>query len=164
MSTAIAPKKTEKSERPATELSRGLWPDFGLPSLNRLRHEFDDLWSKFYNEVPALWNAERADLRWAFDVADQPEAYVISAEAPGFDASDFNVELRGDQLVLQARKSREEKTKEKESFTSTEFYRAMSIPAYVSADKIEAAYDKGVLTVTLPKTEEGKGRKIVVKG
>lgn len=164
MSTAVAPKKTEKADVPATELARGLWPDFGLPSLNRLRQEFDDLWSKFYKEVPALWNAERADLRWSFDVSDNPDAYVITAEAPGFDAKDFNVELRGDSLVLQAKKSTEEKTKEKQSFTSTEFYRAMSIPDYVNADKIEAAYDKGILTVTLPKTEEGKGRKIAVKG
>jgi HSP20 family protein len=162
MTTAIAPKKT--AERPSTELSRGMWPDFGLPSLNRLRQEFDDLWQKFYSEVPALWNAERADLRWSFDVEDQPEAYVVKAEAPGFEPSDFNVELRGDQLVLQAKKSKEEKSKEKESFTSTEFYRAMSIPAYVAVDKIAAAYDKGILTVTLPKTEDGKGRKIPVKG
>lgn len=161
MSTAIAPQKT--TER-STDLSRGVWPDFGFPSLNRLRQEFDDLWNKFYSEVPALWNAERADLRWSFDVADTPDSFVVTAEAPGFDAADFNVELRGDHLVLQAKKSREEKSKDKESFASTEFYRAMTIPAYVAADKIEATYDKGVLTVTLPKTDEGKGRKIPVKG
>lgn len=164
MSTTLTTKKPTTAQEPKNELSKGLWPDFGLPSLNRLRQEFDELWSKFYNEVPALWNAERADLRWAFDVADQPEAYVITAEVPGFDASDFNVELRGDQLVLQAHKSKEEKTKEKESFTAAEFYRAMSIPTHVATNKIEAAYDKGILTVTLPKTAEGKGRKIVVKG
>lgn len=155
---------TKKKAEPSNELAKGLWPDFGLPSLNRLRHEFDDLWNKFYNEVPALWNAERTDLRWAFDVKDNPEAYVVTAEAPGFDASDFNIELRGNRLILQARKTQEEKTKEKESFSSSEFYRAMSIPDYVAADKIEASYDKGVLTVTLPKTEDGKGRKIPVKG
>lgn len=40
----------------------------------------------------------------------------------------------------------------------------MTIPEFVAAGKIEAAYDKGVLTVTLPKTAEGKGRKIPVKG
>jgi HSP20 family protein len=164
MTTAIAPKKDAQAEAPATKLARGLWPDFGLPSLNRLRHEFDDLWEKFYKEVPALWNAERTDLRWSFDVADQPESYVITAEAPGFEASDFNVELRGDRLVLQAKKSKEEKSKEKESFTSTEFYRSIAIPEFVATGKIEAAYDKGVLTVTLPKTPEGKGRKIPVKG
>lgn len=161
MSTTLPSKK--KTE-PTTDLAKGLWPDFGFPSLNRLRHEFDDLWNKFYNEVPALWNAERADLRWSFDVDDTPDAYVIKAEAPGFEANDFNVELRGDNLVLQAKKSKEEKSKEKESFTSTEFYRAMSIPAHVAIDKIDAAYDKGILTVTLPKTEDGKGRKIAVKG
>jgi len=162
MATSTAPAKTTPAERPATELARGLWPDFGLPSLNRLRQEFDSLWNKFYTEVPALWNAERTDLRWAFDVADEPNAYVITAEAPGFEASDFNIELRGDTLVLQAKRATEKKTKEKETFTSTEFYRAMTIPSYVAADKIEAAYDKGILKVTLPKTEEGKGRKIKV--
>lgn len=161
MSTAVTPKK--KTEQPA-ELATGVWPDFGLPSLNRLRQEFDDLWNKFYHEVPALWNAERADLRWSFDVKDNPDAYVVTAEAPGFDAGDFNIELRGDNLILQVKKSKDDKTKEKESFTSMQFYRAMSIPAYVAADKIEAAYDNGVLTVTLPKTDEGKGRKIPVKG
>lgn len=160
MTTAVAKKPQEKS----TELSGGAWPDFGFPSLNRLRQEFDDLWNKFFSEVPALWNAERGDLRWAFNVEDKPEAYVITAEAPGFEANDFDIELRGDNLILQARKSKEEKTKDKESFTSTEFYRAMSIPEYVQADKIDAAYDKGILTVTLPKTKEGKGRKITVKG
>ena len=162
MSNAIAPKKVP--ERQSSELSRGLWPDFGLLSLNRLRREFDDLWQKFYTEVPALWNAERTDLRWSFDVDDQPDAYMIKAEAPGFEPTDFNVELRGDTLVLQARKSKDEKAKDKETFTSAEFYRAMTIPAYVAADKITAAYDKGVLTVTLPKTEDGKGRKIPVQG
>lgn len=164
MTTAIAPKTNAQPDAPATELAQGQWPDFGLPSLNRLRHEFDDLWTKFYKEMPALWNAERTDLRWSFDVADQPDAYVISAEAPGFEAADFNIELRGDRLILQAKKSKDEKSKEKESFTSTEFYRSMTIPELVAAGKIEAAYDKGILTVTLPKTAEGKGRKIPVKG
>lgn len=162
MSTGITRKKT--GERPSTDLSRGSWPDFGIPSLNRLRQEFDDLWQKFYNEVPALWNAERTDLRWSFEVDDQPDAYVVKAEAPGFEPADFNVELRGDQLVLRAKKSKEDKSKDKQSFTSTEFYRAMSIPSFVAADKIEATYDNGILTVTLPKTEDGKGRKIPVKG
>lgn len=164
MSTTLPTKKPTAPQESKNALSHAAWNDLGLPSLNRLRQEFEDLWSKFYNEVPALWNAERGDLRWSFDVADQPEAYVITAEAPGFEASDFNIELRGDQLVLQAKKSKEEKTKEKESFTSTEFYRAMSIPNHVATNKIEAAYDKGILTVTLPKTPEGKGRKIEVKG
>eukprot|EP00475_Leptophrys_vorax_P030642 TRINITY_DN4605_c1_g1_i1.p2 TRINITY_DN4605_c1_g1~~TRINITY_DN4605_c1_g1_i1.p2 ORF type:complete len:165 (-),score=7.09 TRINITY_DN4605_c1_g1_i1:1767-2261(-) len=164
MSTTLSTKKPAAAQEPKNELSHAIWNDFGLPSLNRLRQEFDDLWKKFYVEVPALWNAERGDLRWSFDIADEPEAYVVSAEAPGFELSDFHVELRGDQLVLKAAKSKEEKDKDKESFTSSEFYRSMTIPAHVAADKIDAQYKNGVLTVTLPKTKEGKGRKIPVKG
>lgn len=40
----------------------------------------------------------------------------------------------------------------------------MTIPSYVDTSKIAATYKQGVLEVTLPKTEEGKGRKIPVKG
>ncbi|MDX1967166.1 MAG: Hsp20/alpha crystallin family protein [Planctomycetaceae bacterium] len=163
MGTAVAEKKTEEGKNlPAGQ--RDPWRDFGLMPLNRLRQEFDDLWNKYFTEMPALWNAERTDMRWAFGVEDTPDAYVITAEAPGFDLGDFDVELRGDQLVLQAKKSQEEKSSEQQSFTSTEFYRAMTIPDYVDADRIEAQYAKGVLTVMLPKTPDGKGRKIPVKG
>lgn len=167
MTATIATKKTTEpatTKTNTTALSHGLLPNLGFPSLNRLRQEFDDLWKKFYVEVPALWNAERGDLRWSFGVADQPEAYVISAEAPGFKLSDFSVELRGDQLVLRASKRKEEQAKDKESLTSTEFYRSMTIPPHIATEKINAHYRNGVLSVTLPKTAEGKGRKIPVKG
>ncbi len=166
MSAAATPQKKSdiKKSEPSKELAQGQWPDFGHPTLSRLRQEFDQLWNRFFNDVPALWNAERGDLRWSFDVADRPEAYIVTAEAPGFEPTDFNIELRGDQLVLRVKREKTAKENDKESFTSAEFYRSMSLPGFVATDKIEAAYDKGVLTVTLPKTEEGKGRKIPVKG
>jgi HSP20 family protein len=153
-----------KQEKGQTQLARGTEAPFGFPSLNRLRREFDDLWNRFFTEMPALWQAERMDQRWAFDVEDQPEAYLIKAEAPGFDPNDFQIELRGDQLVMQAKKSEQKKAKEEESFTSTEFYHAMTIPPYVDTNQISAEYKQGVLTVSLPKTEEGRGRRIPVKG
>ncbi len=160
--------KSGKTVDDKKSLTRDPWQAMGFPSLNRMRQEFDDLFSKFFTEVPALWNAERTDLRWGFDVEDQPEAYVIKAEAPGFAPSDFNIELRGDQLVLQAKKSEKKSDKKgdksEETFTATEFYRSMTLPPHVNAANIEAQYHQGVLQVTLPKTAEGKGRKIPVKG
>lgn len=156
---------TAMSERKQTgTMARPTDSNAGFPSLNRLRQEFDHLWSKFFNEMPALWNAEKTDHRWGFDVEDQPNGYVIKAEAPGFDAHDFQIELRGEQLVLQAKKSEKKKGKDEESFTSSEFYHAMTIPPYVDAEHITAEYKQGLLTVTLPKTDAGKGRKIPVKG
>lgn len=166
MTTAVTETKaaTKEDTKEQTGLSRDPWQTKGFPSLKRMRQEFDDLWGKFFSEVPALWSAERADARWAFDVEDQPEAYLIKAEAPGFEPKDFHIELRGDQLVMRAKRSTEKKEKGKESFTATEFYHGMTIPSYVDAGNIAATYKHGVLEVTLPKTEEGKGRKIPVKG
>lgn len=162
--TTTTTTERKPSGKEETGLTRETEGFFGLPSLNRLRQEFDDLWNRFFNEMPALWHAERMDHRWAFDVEDQPDAYVIKAEAPGFDAHDFRVELRGEQLVMQAKRSEKKKGKEEESFTSSEFYHAMTIPPYVNTDNISAEYKNGVLTVSLPKTEEGRGRRIPVKG
>jgi len=162
MTTAVVEKA--KDTKPATELSRDPWQAWGFPSLRRMREEFDDLMVKFFHEVPILWAAERSDGRWALDVEDQPGAYVIKAEAPGFDPKDFTVELRGKQLVLHATKSEKKKGDKGEAFTATEFYHALTIPPFVDTNHIDASYKQGVLQVSLPKTEEGKGRRIPVKG
>lgn len=164
MTTSLTEKKTATETKPKTELARDGWQALGFPSLTRMRKEFDELFTKFFTDVPALWNAERGDARWAFDVEDQPEAYLIKAEAPGFEPKDFSVELRGNQLVMQAKRSEEKKDKGKESFTSSEFYHSMTIPQHVDVKKIDATYKQGVLQVSLPKTEDGKGRTIAVKG
>jgi HSP20 family protein len=168
MATSVSEKQKGKEPAPATassrELARDPWQAFGFPSLKRMRQEIDDLWGKFFSEVPALWAAERGDARWAFDVEDQADAYLIKAEAPGFEPTDFQIELRGNQLVLQARRSEEQKEQDQESFTATEFYHALTIPQYVDTDHISASYQQGILKVTLPKTEEGKGRRIPVQG
>ena len=44
-----------------------------------------------------------------------------------------------------------------------EFYRSVPVPAGIDADKVEATYRNGILSVKLPKTEQGKGRRIAVK-
>lgn len=159
MTKAMTERKANKSAAPDRPTE-----SWGLASLNRLRREFDDLWNQFFTDIPALWNAERTDLRWAFDVDDQPDAYLIKAEAPGFKPDEFDVELRGQQLILRARKSTPTKEGKEESFTSTEFYRSLTLPNFVDQSKITATYEQGILNVTLPKTPEAQGRKISVKG
>lgn len=162
MTTAMTEKKQETGKRTAemSNAKNGL----GFPTVSRLRQEFDDLWNRFFTEMPALWSAERSDQRWAFDVEDQADAYLIKAEVPGFDPHDFEVELRGEQLVLQAKKSEKKKDKGQQSFTSSEFYHTLTIPPFVDREHIAASYRQGILEVSLPKTDEGKGRKIPVKG
>jgi HSP20 family protein len=97
------------------------------------------------------------------DVQERDDAVVVRADAPGFEPGDFDVEIRGDSLVLCACQS-EEATKEDEfRWQKRELYRSVPLPAEIDADNIDAKYRNGILTIKMPKTEHAKGRKIEIK-
>ncbi len=88
---------------------------------------------------------------------DASNAYV-RAELPGVRREDINVELADGTLTITA--ARKQPVGEgEETFTLS---RAVALPETVSADKVAATYENGVLTVTLPKAEAAKPRKIAV--
>jgi HSP20 family protein len=140
---------------------RHLFPTFA--PWGRLRSEFDRLFDEFTHGLPAPWSGERQP-GWGLDVQESDDAVVIRADAPGFDADDFDVEVRGDNLVLCACQS-EEKTKDEEGYQwqKRELYRSVPLPTNVDAEKIDAQYRNGILSVKLPKSEKTKSRKIQVK-
>ena len=139
---------------------RHLLPTFA--PWGRLRTEFDRLFDDFMHGLP-VWGGERQS-SWGLDVQEKDDAIVIHADAPGFDADDFDIEIRGDNLVLSGSQS-EEKTHDDEGYhwEKREFYRSIPLPAHVDAGKIDAQYRKGVLSIKLPKTEHTKTQKIQVK-
>jgi HSP20 family protein len=104
--------------------------------------------------VPVFNNHSPVDL-----YEDKDNTYV-RAELPGVNRDDINVEMVDGYLNISAsRKSLAAESKGEETFS---FSRCVSIPEDVHADKVGAAYENGVLTVTLPKNEEAKPRKITV--
>jgi HSP20 family protein len=105
----------------------------------------------------------------AIDVAENGNAYKISAELPGMDAKDVDVNVSGDMLTIKGEK-RQEKEEKEENYYMCErsfgsFQRSFSLPAGVDRGKISSELTKGVLTVTLPKTAEAQkqSKKIEVK-
>jgi len=100
---------------------------------------------------------------WADD-----EKAVVTAEVPGVKAEDLDISVESD--VLTIRGSREpEKLQEGERYRRHErghgqFTRSVSLPFAVDSDRVEARYKNGVLTVTLPRTEASKPKKIAIKG
>jgi len=103
----------------------------------------------------------------AVDIEDRADEVVVSAELPGLDKKDFEVEVEADRLILRGEKKASKEKREGNYYYSETsygaFHRVIPLPAEVDRDKAEAAYKHGVLTVTLPKTEEAKGRRIAVK-
>ena len=101
------------------------------------------------------------------DVKESAEAVVVKAEVPGIDAQDINISVTGDVLTIKGEKKSEREEKEanyhlvERNYGS--FSRSLKLPAAVDLDKIEAKYDKGVLTVTCPKKEAVKPKAIEIK-
>jgi HSP20 family protein len=112
--------------------------------------------------LPGAWGEERA-YSWGIDTQESDSEIVVRADAPGFEPDDFKIEIRGDNLELCACQS-EEKTQDEGGYRwqRREFYRSVPLPAGVDAEKVDARYRNGVLSIKLPKTEEAKKRKIQV--
>jgi HSP20 family protein len=133
-------------------------------SLGRLRSEFDRLFDDFFHGWPVPGGGER-ERNWELDIQDDDNEVIVRAEAPGFEPNEFDVELRGDNLVLSARHS-EEASEDDAGYRwqKRELYHSVPLPTEVDPDKIDAEYHNGILQVRLPKSEPAKSRKIQIKG
>lgn len=108
------------------------------------------------------------------DVADRDDEFVVTADVPGFETEDIDLELRGDALYIHAEESGEsEETDETEESEGTylrseRHHRRLSdsvrLPEPVDEDAVTATCRNGVLTVRLPKAEPSKSaRKIDIE-
>jgi HSP20 family protein len=124
-------------------------------------------WSGLESEIDRLFAASLPEpvgtvsgTRFPVDLyEDQNNAYV-RAELPGVSRDDIQVEMSEGTLTITAvRKTPAVEGQPAQPFS---FSRSLNIPAEVATDQVSAAYENGVLTVTLPKREEAKPKKITV--
>lgn len=121
-------------------------------------------WSGLETEIDRLFATALTGLaapaagQFPVDVYEDKDNAYVRAELPGVKREDVSVETVNGVLTLSA--SRKQKSGEEEQ--SFSFTRSLTLPDNVQADKVSAAYEDGVLTVTLPKREEAKPRKVTV--
>lgn len=140
--------------RYTTPAARSVYPAFARSPWAGLEAQMD----RFFEAALSDGVAPAAD-RFPVDLYEDANATYVRAELPGVNRADIGVELVDG--VLQVAAKRVFKTDERDE--TQEFRRAITVPdGAVQADKITAAYENGVLTVTLPKREEAKPRKISV--
>jgi len=117
--------------------------------------------------VAPNWSAPAA---WvpATDVFENQEGIKIVTELPGIDPAQVNLTLENNVLTIRGEKQQaaEEQTTKVHRYERSygSFERAFTVPSTVDADKVEAKFEHGVLTVTLPKAERAKARQIPVAG
>jgi HSP20 family protein len=131
----------------------------------QLRHEMEGL-------LERIWDGDGSGLSTELfvpplDLSETDAAVQVRVDLPGVEAKEIDVQVRDNQLVITGER-KEEKEEKGETFHRMErsegrFSRSVLLPCGVKTDKIDAEFRNGVLTVTLPKTEQAKAKRVEIK-
>jgi len=128
----------------------------------------DPVINRIFDVLGSL-NGDMAEATWVppVDIFEDPEAIRIIAEVPGVKPEEVKISLEDNVLTIRGSKQQaaEERTERVHRYERTygTFERSFTLPATVDASNIQASYEHGVLTVTLPKAETAKPRQIEVQ-
>jgi len=122
-------------------------------------------WSGLENEIDQFFDTALSNIgstrfghQFPVGVYEDSENTYVRAELPGVNRNEITVEMVDGSLNMSASR----KYKSGESEESLSFSRSINLPASVHADRVAATYENGILTVTLPKRDEAKPKKINV--
>lgn len=132
-----------------------------------LREAMDRLFEEsFVRPMAWLTRGEYAGL--PLEMYETDKEVVVKAPLPGFKPDEVDIELQNGVLSIRAehKEEHEEKgaTYHLREYRAGRFYRQVTLPAEVNADKAEATFEDGILTLRFPKAEKAQARKIKVKG
>jgi HSP20 family protein len=133
-----------------------LRPETGRPRFSNL------LENLFENEFPTFNNEWLRNVNPLVNIRENKDAFVLEVAAAGFAKDSFNVKVEDTLLTISA-EAKEEALQEgdkytRKEFTHSSFKRSFTLPKTILQDKIGAAYENGILKVTLPKAEEAKSK------
>ena len=135
----------------------------------------DRLFDSFLGGMPSLTSLRQGFpstqvITPTLDVKENEKEIVVKADLPGMDEKDINLTVHNGVLSLRGEK-KSEHTDERDNYHVMErsygsFQRSIRLPETIDEDKAEARFDKGVLTITLPKRPESVSaqKKIQIKG
>lgn len=130
---------------------------------------------RYSNQVPSLFDRlfENDLFDWsnrhfsntqttlpAVNIKETGDEFRVELAAPGFDKSDFKIELHNEMLTIASEKKMDEVSGEGEfsrrEYSYQSFSRTFTLPNSVDSDKIEASYERGILKIIIPKKDEAK--------
>ena len=139
------------------------WPGFGR--LTDLRDEIDRL---FESPLAELARTSHLLSGWTpvLDVYEDKDNLFVKVELPGMKREEIDVSLHEGSLSISGERKSEQKHQDAEVYRAERFFgrfqRTVTLPTPVAADKVKAQYKDGILSITLPKTEEAKPKQIEV--
>lgn len=124
-------------------------------------HLFDEAFTRPLGLATDGWS------RPAIDMYQTDDEVVVKASLPGIKADEVQINITGDVLTLRGETRQQEEKKEKAYHLREQrwgsFERSIALPTAVSADKATAEFENGILTITMPKSEEARPKTITIK-
>ncbi len=169
----------EKENRPETKEEKGgkavATSRAGLTPFKSLEDRFEQMerfmdrmmggifpsrWMRSFDREWPAWSASAEARAPAVDLIDRENEIVVRAELPGIQKEDVSISLTADSITIEAQ-SRKEAAEEKGDYRRREisasaFSRTIWLPSGVDAEAAKAAFQDGILEVTLPKTAAAK--------
>jgi HSP20 family protein len=132
-----------------------------------LRDAMDRLFSDAFTRPWPLASGQLRNVLPPIDLWQDGNSVFLRAALPGLKADDVQIAVAGDMLTLRG-EYRQKEERDDEQYQIREnlygsFERSLLLPSPVVADKAKAEFEDGILTITLPKSEETKPKTIAVK-
>jgi len=141
------------------------WEPFG--ELMGLRQAMDQLVEESFVRPSHLFEVMGREVQPLIDVYQTPTDVVVKAFLPGVKPEDVEISIAENTLTIKGESKGGEEVKEEDylykELHHVSFIRSIALPSAIGASKADAASENGVLTITIPKTEEVKPKKIEVK-
>lgn len=144
--------------------------DSGDNPFSLLQREMNSLFDNFFRGFELEpFESRMGMFTPQIDIVESDKDVKITAELPGMDEKDIEVSLSNEMLVVKGEKKEEKEDKGKDYYRMERSYgsfsRTIPLPVEVQEDKIDATFKKGVLTITLPKSEKAikATKKVAIK-
>lgn len=123
-------------------------------------------WNDFFGDDFFVPQSQKSVVLPDYDIEESDEHFVLSVDLPGFKKDEVSIEVDNGVLTLKGERIRETKDKSKTHYVGRsygKFSRSFTLPERAKVDQISAEQKDGVLTVTIPKSEEAKPRLIQIR-
>lgn len=129
---------------------------------NPIANAIDEFFNKGLNE---LAKADFSFTKPGVNILEEDEGYVIELAAPGLKKEDFEIRVDKDQLIIKVTNEKESEKEDaveensnyrRREFNYSSFTRSFHLPETINTESIDAAYESGLLKITLSKKEEAK--------
>ncbi|MBW1996583.1 MAG: Hsp20/alpha crystallin family protein [Deltaproteobacteria bacterium] len=134
--------------------------------IQRLRRDIDRLFARLWDDFGMGYPHTLERRMPHLDLSETDDSLVVKAELPGVDPRDLDISIMEDLLTIKG-EMRQTTTDKEAAYHRIErrygyFSRSIRLPCKVSIDDARATYDKGVLTIVMPKCEPDRPREIKI--